>query len=98
MYIRLLLTLYKIYSRKDTWFLFQHSSFFIYVILILSCSFNWNTLVTRYNMKNSIEIDYDYLNSLGFENYPLLWERKYYDPKRKQDYQLQLSGKILCYQ
>lgn len=95
--IGLLLTLYKIYSRKDTWFLFRSNSIVIYVVLILSCAFNWNTIVTRYNLENSQEVDYCYLNTLGFQNYPLLWESKYYDPKQNQEYELQLTGKTEHY-
>jgi hypothetical protein len=93
----LLLTLYKIYFRKDTWFLFQRNSFGIYLALILSCVFNWDSIVTRYNLENSTEVDYSYLNTLGFQNYPLLWEIKYYDSKRKQEYELQLTGKAEHY-
>lgn len=93
----LLLTLYKIYSRKDTWFLFQSNSFGIYLALILSCAFNWNGIVTRYNLENSTEVDYSYLNTLGFQNYPLLWEIKYFDSKQKQEYELQLTGKAEHY-
>lgn len=90
--VGLLLTLYKIYYRKDTWFLFRSNSFVIYVVLILSCAFDWNTIVTRYNLENSKEVDYCYLNTLGFQNYPLLWESKYYDSKQNQEYELLLTG------
>lgn len=88
----LLLTLYKIIYRKDTWFLFRSNSFGIYVVLVLSCAFNWNTIVTRYNLKNSRQVDYPYLSNLGYQNYPLLWEDKFYDLHSKQEFELQLTG------
>jgi hypothetical protein len=94
----LLLTLYKIYSRKDTWFLFRSTSFGIYIALILSCVFNWNTIVTRYNLNNSKEVDYCYLNSLGSDNYPLLWERNYYGPNKKHIFELHLTEKTENYE
>jgi len=91
--IGLLLTLYKIYYRKDTWFLFRSTSSGIYVTLILSCVFNWNAIVTRYNLNNSIPVDYDYLNSFGYDNYPMLWERNYYGSDTKHIFFLHLTKK-----
>ena len=95
--IGLLLTLYKIYFKKDTWFLFRSNSFGIYVVLILSCAFNWNMIVTRYNLKNSKQVDDYYLKSLGYENYPLLWEGKLFESGEQQGFELQLTGKIKHY-
>lgn len=93
----LLLTLYKIYYRKDTWFLFRSNSFGIYVVLILSCALNWNMIITKYNLKNSKQIDDYYLKSLGYENYPLLWDGKYYETSGQQRFELQLTGNIKHY-
>jgi hypothetical protein len=95
--IGLILTFYKIYFKKDTWFLFRSNSFVFYWVLILSCLFNWNIIVTRYNLKYSHEIDYSYLNSLGHQNYPILWESKFYDSINKEAYQLRLTGKYETY-
>ena len=93
----LLLTLYKIYFRKDTWFLFRSNSFGIYIVLILSCAFNWNMIVTQYNLKNSKQIDAVYLKSLGYENYPLLWEGRFFETGGQQRFDLQLTGDIRHY-
>lgn len=95
--IGLSLTFYKIYSKKDTWFLFRSNSFVFYWVLIVSCLFNWNVMITRYNLKYSREIDYSYLNSLGHQNIPILWESNYYDSVPKKMYQLQLTGKFETY-
>ncbi len=95
--IGLILTFYKIYFKKDTWFLFRSNSFVFYWVLILSCLFNWNIIVTRYNLKNSQEIDYSYLNTLGHQNYPILWESKFYDSNEREAYQLHLTGKPEIY-
>lgn len=95
--IGLVLTFYKIYFRKDTWFLFRSNSFVFYWVLILSCLFNWNILVTRYNLKNSKEVDYPYLKSLGYQNYPILWGSKCYDLNERKAYQLRLTGKAETY-
>jgi len=95
--IGLILTFYKIFFKKDTWFLFRSNSFVFYWVLILSCLFNWNIIVTHYNLKYSHEIDYSYLNSLGHQNYPILWESKFYDSINKEAYQLRLTGKYETY-
>ena len=95
--IGLFLTIYKIWYKRETWFLFQSTGFAIYTVLILSCMLNWNNLVTQYNLKNSKPIDYDYLYQLGYENYPLLWEEKYFDEKKKQAFDLKLTGSTRTY-
>lgn len=94
----LLLTLYKIYTKKETWFLFQSNWFGIYIVLVVSCVFNWNTIVTQYNLKSGKEVDYAYLDLLGYENYPLLWENRYYESKDKKEFELKLTGITRTYQ
>ncbi|MEI6137722.1 MAG: DUF4173 domain-containing protein [Mariniphaga sp.] len=89
----LLLTLYKIYYQKDTWFLFRSNPFGFYILLVLSCAINWGTLVTNYNLINSKEVDLDYIESIGFENYPLLWERQYFESKEHATFELRLTSK-----
>lgn len=95
--IGLILTFYKIYSIKDTWFLFRSNSVAFYWILVLSSLFNWNIMVTHYNLKYSREIDYPYLNTLGHENYPILWESKFYNTEKSKAYQLRLTGNFETY-
>ncbi len=89
----LLLTLYKIYCKKDTWFLFRSNSFGFYILLVLSCAINWSAIVTNYNLKNNKEVDLDYIANVGFENYPLLWEREYFESKRHETFELRLTSK-----
>jgi hypothetical protein len=96
--IGLLLTLYKIYFKKETWFLFQSNWFGIYIVLVVSCVFNWNTIVTGHNLKSGKEVDYAYLHELGYENYPLLWENRYYESKEKNEFELKLTGIPKTYQ
>ena len=91
--VGLLLTLYKIYCKKDTWFLFRSNSFGFYILLVLSCAINWSAIVTNYNLKNNKEVDLDYIANVGFENYPLLWEREYFESKRHETFELRLTSK-----
>jgi hypothetical protein len=95
--IGLILTFYKIHFKRDTWFMFRSNSFVFYWVLVLSCLFNWNIIVTKYNLKYSREIDYSYLKSIGFQNYPILWEGKYYSADEKKPYQLHLTGRTETY-
>ncbi len=73
--IGLILSIYKIWAKKDTWYLFQTNSLVFYVVLIVASGFNWNELVTSYNLKYDSNPDYNYLTTLGYETYPVLWER-----------------------
>ena len=91
--VGLLLTLYKIYYHKDTWFLFKSNPFVFYVILVLSCTINWSAIVTNYNLRNSKEVDLDYIENIGYENYPMLWERGYFESKRHATFELKLTSK-----
>lgn len=95
--IGLLLTIYKIYFTQDIWFLFRTNSLAIYVVLILSCFFNWNMIVTRYNIQNSKEIDYVYLSELGHANYPVLWEHHFFESQEHKKYELRLTQKTESY-
>jgi hypothetical protein len=72
--IGLILSIYKIWAKKDTWYLFKANSLVFYVVLIVACSFNWNVLVTSYNLKHDPNPDYYYLTQLGYETYPVLWK------------------------
>jgi hypothetical protein len=54
-------------------------------------------MVTHYNLKYSREIDYPYLNTLGHENYPILWESKFYNTEKSKAYQLRLTGNFETY-
>ena len=92
-FVGLLLTLYKIFYKKDTWFLFRSNPFAFYIVLVFSCAINWSSLVTNYNLRNSKEVDLDYIESIGFENYPLLWERLYYESKNHATFELRLTEK-----
>lgn len=82
--IGLALTAYKVFTRQSTWFLFRSNAFAFYVILILACTLNWNSIVTNYNLKHKNDKDIDYLLNLEYENLPLLWKieafnKSYYD-------------------
>ncbi len=72
--IGLILTAYKLYAKKSTWFLVKSNAMVIYVSLVLSCAFNWNMIVTNNNIEHRINLDSYYLKYLGFANYPVLWE------------------------
>ena len=96
--VGLLLTLYKIYCQKDSWFLFRSNPFGFYIILVLSCAINWSAIVTNYNLKNSNPVDLYYIESIGFENYPLLWERDYFETKKDATFELRLTSKPEFYE
>ncbi|MBK8808377.1 MAG: DUF4173 domain-containing protein [Bacteroidales bacterium] len=74
--IGLVLTAYKVLTQQSTWFLFRSNAYAIYVVLILASAVNWNLVVSEHNLAHKKNQDYDYLIYLGYENYPLLWEKE----------------------
>lgn len=60
------LTIIKIWGKKSNWFLVKNNFLGFYFILILSAFFNWDGLITHFNLnkKNSLKPDYAYLLKL----------------------------------
>lgn len=77
--IGLVLTGYKLYSHKSTWYLIKSNALSMYIVLIISCVVNWNLVVTKYNLQHNESPDYYYLNQLGHENYSILWDTAAYN-------------------
>lgn len=99
--IGLLITIYKVYTQKDTWYLVKINSLTIFTILIISCTINWNSLICNFNTNRDKEIDYQYLCDLGYENYPFLWNANFFNNNKlystRYNYKLHLNGKIQQY-
>lgn len=66
--IGLLTTAKKVYNIKNLWYLFRVNSQIAFAILIFSCAFNWDALITRYNLNYAATTDFDYLINLSNNN------------------------------
>lgn len=70
--IGLIITLWKIAGRKSNWFLFRKNGWAFYAVLIAGAFFNWDNIITNYNLKHSKTVDKYYLLSLSYANIPEL--------------------------
>lgn len=95
--IGLLSTSYKLYAKKSTWYLFKSNVFIFYIVLVASCTVNWNVFLTKYNMQHNSQSDYIYLTHLGFANYPILWEEGAFDSMYRIQVFLEFKGERNLY-
>ncbi|MES2134154.1 MAG: DUF4173 domain-containing protein [Bacteroidota bacterium] len=65
---------FKIYKQKSNWYLIRTNVALWFSVLILSGCFNWDKLITRYNIQNKplAGVDYYYLFYLSDANIPEL--------------------------
>ncbi len=71
--IGLLTVFIKIVKVKSNNFLFRINGWLFYGVLMLSCFFNWDNLVTDYNINKSKSLDKFYLAALSSTNLPQLF-------------------------
>ncbi|PBQ34347.1 hypothetical protein CNR22_22070 [Sphingobacteriaceae bacterium] len=72
--VGLSITFYKILKERSNWFLISSNFTVWFAFLAISSVFNWDVLITRYNLKNKplTEVDFNYLFSLSDANIPEL--------------------------
>ncbi len=70
--IGLVTTFIKVHKIKSNWFLVRINSILFYGIFIIGTAFNWDGIITNYNLQNNENIDIDYLTSLTDSNIPQL--------------------------
>ncbi len=74
----LILMLIKISSKKSVFYLLRNTTWFAYVILLLSSAVNWDNIIIRQNIRHQYpqNIDYSFLVSLSDQTIPFLIENK----------------------
>lgn len=79
--IFLVLTIYGLYTvlikvrrRKSAFYLFKSNSYAFYIVLVLSSSINWDSLIAKYNFKHADKsfLHLDYLSTLTDKSLPYL--------------------------
>jgi Leucine-rich repeat (LRR) protein len=71
--VGIITTIVKIWKHKSNWYLFRQNGWAVYFVLILFACFNWDMVITNYNVKNSKNLDKYYLLNLGSPaNIPIL--------------------------
>lgn len=73
--IGLLTTLIKINRIKNIWYLLRSNTQVAFIILIISCSVNWDYQITNYNFNYAKSMDFDYLLNLSNNNVLFLKEQ-----------------------
>lgn len=74
--IGLFLTYIKVIKKKSNWFLFRTNATICFFLLVLSCLFNWDVIITNYNImkhdKEGKKLEKYFLLDLSFKNLPEL--------------------------
>ncbi len=98
--IGLITTYIKVARLKSNMFLFRVNPWCYYVILVLSCLFNWDVYITNFNINKALtqnkKLEKYYLVDLSFKNLPQLLvlndSIKNYDDYDARDYYYSLRG------
>ncbi len=74
--IGLFTTFIKVWKTKSNWYLFRINGWLFYSVIIISCFFNWDLMVTNFNIQGAEmkqkPLDKNYLVSLSYKNIPQL--------------------------
>ncbi len=70
--IGLVTTFIKIMQNKSNWYLYRKNGWAFYAVLVIAAFFNWDMIITRYNMNYSKDLDKYYLLQLSYVNIPAL--------------------------
>lgn len=74
--IGLIVTAYKLYTKKPNWFLMRVNFTVFFAIMVASSIVHWDGVITNYNMQqakaNAKDPDIHYMTRLGYHNLPQL--------------------------
>jgi hypothetical protein len=70
--IGLIVTAWKVQSKKTNIFLIRMNSWLFYGVWIISCAISWDEWIMHYNTQNKVRTDLVYLNSLSGDILPQL--------------------------
>jgi hypothetical protein len=72
--IGLATTFVKILKTRSNWFLFRKNGWAFYAVLVISCLFNWDLIITKFNIHYSKNLDTNYLLTLSPSSLPELYK------------------------
>ncbi|MFO8067320.1 MAG: DUF4153 domain-containing protein [Bacteroidales bacterium] len=72
--VGLITAIIKINKTKNIYFLYRFNSFVVIAVLVFTSLINWDKIITRYNLKHSINPDIEYLSTLNHSGIPDLLE------------------------
>jgi len=88
--IGLVTSFIKIFQVRNNWFLFRKNAWAFYLVLVLATCFNWDRLLTVYNLKYAQSPDLNYLNTLSETNLPEVYAHaisphSMFNPEQQQE-------------
>jgi hypothetical protein len=95
--IGLLTTIIKIFKSKSNHFLFRINGILFYSLLVVSCFFSWDDIITSFNMKKAHWLEKNYLVELSETNLPQLFVLKQDTISRKREFKLKTQDPSLDY-
>lgn len=66
--IGLITTFIKVKNLKNFWYLFRINTLTAFSILVVSCTLNWDSFITNYNLNHAKSMDFNYLIELSNNN------------------------------
>jgi len=95
--IGLLTTIIKIFKSKSNHFLFRINGILFYSLLVVSCFFSWDDIITSFNMKKAHWLEKNYLLELSETNLPQLFVLKHDTISRNREFKLKTQALALDY-
>ena len=95
--IGLLTTIIKIFKSKSNHFLFRINGILFYSLLVVSCFFSWDDVITSFNMKKAHWLEKNYLLELSETNLPQLFILKHDTLSRNREFKLKTQDVSLDY-
>lgn len=95
--IGLLTTIIKILKSKSNHFLFRINGVLFYSLLIVSCFFSWDDIITSFNTKKAHWLEKNYLVELSGTNLPQLFVLKHDTINRNKEFRLKTQDTSLDY-
>jgi hypothetical protein len=77
--VGLITTFIKIAKGKNNWFLFRKNAWIFYALMIVSCPFDWDSIITNFDISTfestkTLELDQYYLAGLGHANFAVMFD------------------------
>jgi phosphatidylserine synthase len=89
--IGLVTTSIKVKNIKNFWYLFRINTLAAFTILVVSCTINWDSYITIYNLNYSKSMDFKYLIELSDNNTFIL--KNHFDKHDLDDYKTSAVNK-----
>ena len=95
--IGLITTIVKLFKSKSNSFLFRINGILFYGLLVVSCFFSWDDIITSFNMKKAHWLEKNYLLYLSETNLPQLFVLKQDSLSRNREFRSKKQDQLVDY-